>query len=305
MQNNEAEKALLARVAWLYYIDGLTQGDIGDLLNISRIKVSRMLDEGRESGLIDIRVNTFHHGCHTLEAELNARFGLKDCRVIPAVGAEKLNMRLGDAAAQYLMQKMQANNLLAVGWGETVSNAIRKLGHVARERDLSIVTLTGGVQTYVDGMRATSWDNSMYVVPAPLLVSNAALCSALAQEKSVATLLNMAVGADYKLIGIGGITDGATVVKQGVILPNEVEPLRRMGAVGDILCRFYDRDGRQLDIPLHERVVGVDLEQLRQSERVIAVAGGATKVEPILAAMRGHLFDILITDEETAGLLLA
>ncbi|AGT10730.1 sugar-binding transcriptional regulator [Paracoccus aminophilus] len=302
--NTELDDALIARVAWLYYNSGLTQSEIGEMLALSRIKVSRMLEQGRDSGLIQIRVNSLHHGCFEQEERLRQRFGLSDCRVIPEGAGAPVNARLGEAAAQYLMQKLEPGSLLAVGWGDTVSRTIRKLGHVAEERGIGLVTLTGGVQTYVDGMRTANWGHNVFVVPAPLLVSTPALSASLAAERSVATLLSMALGADYKLVGIGGIADQSTVVTQGFISPAEVEPLRRLGAVGDILCRFYDRDGRQLDLPIHERVIGVGLDKLKDSARVIGVAGGAEKVEPIRAALKGALLDILITDEATASQLL-
>ncbi|WP_236858224.1 sigma factor-like helix-turn-helix DNA-binding protein [Cereibacter sphaeroides] len=43
---SDFDEALMARVAWLYYNDGLTQNEVGEILNISRIKVSRLLDQG-------------------------------------------------------------------------------------------------------------------------------------------------------------------------------------------------------------------------------------------------------------------
>lgn len=305
--STDAEQALLARIAWLYYNDGLTQSEIGDLLSMSRIKVSRLLDSGRETGLIQIRVNTLHHGCHEAELALKERFDMTDCRVIPSVSGSHdpgLSSRLGEAAAQYLMQKLKQGQMLAAGWGETVSASLRKLGHVAQERQISLVTLTGGVQTYVDGLRAANWERNVFIVPAPLVVEDADLAARLTRERSIATLLDMAVAADFKLVGLGGLSLDSTVVKQGYITQAEVEPLRRMGAVGDVLFRFYDRDGHELDLPLHDRVIGTGVTRLRETRNVIAVAGGPDKVQPILGAARGRLFDILITDEDTARHLL-
>ena len=36
--------SLLYKVAWLYYIDGLTQKEIADRLSVSRIKIIKMLE---------------------------------------------------------------------------------------------------------------------------------------------------------------------------------------------------------------------------------------------------------------------
>lgn len=298
------DQALIARIAWLYYNDGLTQSEIGELLSMSRIKVSRLLDTGRETGLIQIRVNSLHHGCHETESALIHRYGLSDCRVIPNGAPQSHSDRLGGAAAQFLMQKLQPGNLLAVGWGETVSSAIRKLGHTAQERGIGLVTLTGGVQTYVDGMRAANWDRGIHILPAPLVVSDPALARALKSEAGIAGLLDMALSADFKLVGVGGLNATATVVRQGYIAPAEVEPLRRKGAVGDILFHFFDKAGEALDLPLHERVISVGFGRLRDTKNVIGVAGGLEKVEAIRGAVQGRLIDILITDEETGLKLL-
>lgn len=37
------EEELVARVAWCYYHDGLTQNDIGERLGLPRLKISRLL----------------------------------------------------------------------------------------------------------------------------------------------------------------------------------------------------------------------------------------------------------------------
>ncbi|MDT0684283.1 sugar-binding transcriptional regulator [Roseicyclus sp. F158] len=300
----DTDDALLARVAWLYYNDGLTQSEVGELLNISRIKVSRLLDAGRTSGLIQVRINSRQQGCLELETLMKRQFGLSDCRVIPNSSIDDVNLRLGQAAAQYLMQKLSHGETLSVGWGETVAHSIRMLGHTAQERGIGLYSLTGGVRTYVEGMREANWNRNVNVLPAPLVVSTPELAQALLQEPSISTLMARALEADYKLVGIGGLSETATVVTQGYIPAGEVDPLRRSGARGDILFRFYDRQGQDLSIPLHDRVVGVDLEQLRNTDRVIGAAGGPAKVGPILSALRGDILDILITDEPTALALL-
>lgn len=304
MTEADRDEALLARVAWLYYNDGLTQSEVGKLLSIPRIKVSRLLEAGRTSGLVQLRINSRQQGCLELEARVRQQFGLSDCRVIPESTSEDINMRVGQAAAQYLMQKLQPGDSLSVGWGETVTHSIRMLGYTAQERGIGLYSLTGGVRTYVEGMREANWHRNVNIIPAPLVLSTPELAHALTQEPSVSSLISKALEADYKLVGIGGLSETATVVTQGYLAPSEIDPLRRSGARGDILCHFYDRNGQDISLPLHDRVVGVNLEQLRQSEKVIAAAGGPTKTGPILSALRGEIIDILVTDEPTALALL-
>ncbi len=91
-----AEEELVARVAWCYYHDGLTQNDIGERLGLPRLKISRLLEKGRQSGVIRVQINSRYEGCLALESELQQRFGLKIARVLPALNTPPMNTRLGD-----------------------------------------------------------------------------------------------------------------------------------------------------------------------------------------------------------------
>jgi DNA-binding transcriptional regulator LsrR (DeoR family) len=47
----------LANIALLYYQEGLNQGQIADRLGLSRATIVNYLKEGRDRGIVDIRVN--------------------------------------------------------------------------------------------------------------------------------------------------------------------------------------------------------------------------------------------------------
>ena len=49
------EEEQVARIAWFYY-DGLTQSEISDRLGLTRLKVSRLLEKGRQSALFAYRL---------------------------------------------------------------------------------------------------------------------------------------------------------------------------------------------------------------------------------------------------------
>ena len=78
------EEELLARTAWFYYHDGLTQNEIGERLGLTRLKVSRLLEKVRQSGVIRVQINSRFEGCLSLENTLLERFGLQQIRVLPA-----------------------------------------------------------------------------------------------------------------------------------------------------------------------------------------------------------------------------
>jgi deoxyribonucleoside regulator len=75
-------------------------------------------------------------------------------------------------------------------------------------------------------------------------------------------------------------------------------------AVGDICSRFFDKDGEVCNESLNERTLGVKLEDLRNKEYSILVAGGPNKIEGIYGALKGNYANVLITDQFSAKFLL-
>ncbi len=294
------EEELLSRVAWYYYHDGMTQNEIGTRLNLSRIKISRMLERGRRMGLIHVHINSSYGGCFALENRLQELYGLDEVRVIPADTTHDSTMRLAEAASQYFMSHLKTSDLLAVGWGATVMGALQKLAQTLSYRDVSLVSLTGGVAAYIEGVASGRSSQNVHLIPAPLLVSNPDLAQQLRTERHVNDVISMAKTANYALVGIGSVEEQATLVTTGYATSSQFEAFRRQGAVGDIIAVFYDKDGNVLDLPFHQTLVGLDLDTLRNIPQVVAAASGPDKVEAIRAAAKGKHFNILITDEPTA-----
>ena len=310
----EDDEALLSRVAWYYHHDGLTQHEVGRRLGLSRIKVSRLLEKGKRSGIIGITIHSKHRGCLELETRLRERHDLTEAIVVPALepppgdAIAYVNERLAQAAASYLMPLLAEDSLLAIGWGDTVTRTVNRLGYRLGRTGASVTTLTGGVSTYVPMIGsldpALAQTQRLFMIPSPLVVSSAATAAAMLREPAVRDVLARAQQAHYALIGIGAMDEHASFVKGGYVDTNEMEGYRRNGAVGDVLGRFLDACGRVLDFAIHERIVGIDLTTLRRMRRVIGVAGGEQKIDAIRAALASGTLDVLITDESSATALL-
>ncbi|GAL37634.1 LsrR transcriptional repressor of lsr operon [Vibrio maritimus] len=68
---------------------------------------------------------------------------------------------------------------------------------------------------------------------------------------------------------------------------------------------FFDEQGNVLeDIKLHEELISIRPEKLRDIPMVIGVAGGTVKAEAILAALKGQYINALVTNEATATKIL-
>ncbi len=83
MMHDPMERGLLSRIAWAYYVEGMTQSDVANWLGISRVRVNRLLQVCRDEGYVQILVNADRAVCYELERSMEAAFGLRRAVVIP------------------------------------------------------------------------------------------------------------------------------------------------------------------------------------------------------------------------------
>lgn len=299
---------MLIKTAWYYYKENLTQNEIAEALDISRTKVVRLLERARTEGIVQFQIKGHGSNGLSIEKEFKETFQLPNAFVIPTpLDQSNLSECLSKAAAQYLQNKLQSNDLLGLGWGRAVS---RTIDYLSMEADLntSVVTLTGGVNYYLQNRKYQEGGmerfQEIHIIPAPFLASTEEMAESFLLEPSVKDILDLAKLSKYIVVGIGGVYPDATIIQEEKMTINELTFIKQQYAVGDILGQFYDAEGKVLDLPHHKRLIGTCLTTLKNMKNVIAVAGGQKKVEAIYGALKGKYIHTLITDEATAISLL-
>lgn len=298
------EDKLLTKVAWYYYIEGYTQQEIGEYLSIPRLRVNRLLDKARKAGIIQFSVREGDSKRMIVERELITQFGLKDAFVVPSpINEQDINESVAQAAAMYIHERLDKSGYINMGYGDTSSRILNHLANIC-EFPVNVVSLTGGVNYYLPNTRSSIFNAKLHLTPAPLLMASEDIVKAMEQEPSVKQIRHMATLAQMSIVGIGGVDSNATLLTNGTLNHSDVLLLSMQGAVGDMLCHFIDKDGNVIQSSLERRLMSTSLEQLKEMNNSIGVAGGNTKAEAILAALKGKYLDVLITDETTASNVL-
>jgi DNA-binding transcriptional regulator LsrR (DeoR family) len=144
-----------------------------------------------------------------------------------------------------------------------------------------------------------------HLLPAPGVTGSPEAQRAFLEDAFVKQVLARFSSVSIALVGIGSIDPSQLLSLSGnVFSPEELNRLRKEGAVGDILLRFFDEKGNAIKTSLDDRVIGMQLEQLPTLKRSVGIAGGARKLEAIRGALLGRLINVLITDRRTAERLL-
>ena len=152
---NEKRFTLLADVAEKYYLEGKDQSEIAREVGVTRSMVSRMLTEARSRGIVDIRINHPVNSDHELEEALSARFGIESVFVaaMESSRGDRLLQVLGQAGAEALKKNLQADSIIGVAWGTSVSavvDAIQPVGGLS-VKVIQLVGAQGAMNAEYDG----------------------------------------------------------------------------------------------------------------------------------------------------------
>lgn len=298
------EETLMAKIAWYYYFENMTQQTISDRMGMSRARVMKLLEKARQTGVIQFHLRKGNEDRMALEKQLIDQFHLEDALVVPAaVKKSETNANVAEAASMYIAERLQDGSVINIGYGDTPSKILNNLATMA-ESPITCVSLTGGVSYYLPDARSNVFNARLHLIPAPLIASGPDMAQAMRQESSVLEISRMISLAQLTVVGIGSMHDSATIIRSGILNNNDLLYLKMQGAQGDMLCHFLDENGRVLDTPLESRLISTPLDKLKELRHVIGVAAGDVKADAIRAALRGGYLDMLITDDTTAAQLV-
>ncbi len=298
--------------AWLYYADQLTQNEIAKRLNVARATVVNYLRQARERGIVSIQINPEAQGRTTLARRLVQAFRLEGANVIPSDDDSRLTARLGDAGARLLAERIAPGDVIGVAWGRTVLAVAEQITLARAVPGLTVVQVSGsstGSSDFSPELCTSVLSSRIHArcvnLLAPAVLSSQALRDTLLAEPVLQRQFALIRATNHILFGVGDVADGSTFRVSGIADQSEIDAYVAQGAVGVIIGRFIDADGHATTGELDSRMVGISLDELRQMPSRICVAGGAQKIDAMLATLKGGYATHLVTDTATAEALLA
>ena len=303
--------ATLVQVATLYYDENKSQQEIADQIGVSRSLIALYLKRAREQNIVRIQIVNPRDQCEDLALALQDRCGLRSVHVIPNPSSGELVLRsLGGAAARFLEGRLQDGDLIGSGWGRTIMETVNLLAP-ARPHNVEVVPLMGessftGSYTQMNQIvleMARAFSGQPYFLLAPLMVGSRALRDALLADETAKPVADRWKRLTAACIGIGAL--GAVHGQVVYLGEANVRQYLAAEAVGDIVARHFTIQGKQIQMPQDDCILGVTLEQLRSAQTVVAVAGGIGKTRAVIGALHTHLITDLILDQELAQAVLA
>ena len=302
--------AVQIAVARRYYHRDQSKVAIAKSFGLSRFQIARMLTDARRDGLVRIEIGAPGRRDRELAAALQDRLRLAKAVVVdsspgsPHMAVEHVGRALGEELAAAL----RPGAALGLAWSSTT---VAMADSLTRLRPCSVVQLAGaiyppaGMPGSVEVTRrvAQAADGDAHTVYAPLVVADADTANGLRRQPEIADVLTRARSLDIAVLSVGAWRPSASAVYD-LLSPAEQEEVAAAGVCGEISGRLFDAEGRIVQAPLSNRVIGATAADLQSVGHLVVSAHGAFRAQATRAAVRAGLVHTLVADTELATALL-
>ena len=241
-------------------------------------------------------------GLHDLEEQLKLRFHLLQVIVVPGDSdvSPITKKELGRSAAAVLRKVTLRGDTIAVTGGSTMAEVANQLVTGVHLRGNLFVPARGGLGESVElqansivSTMAKKTGGSYRLLHVPDHLENEAYQS-LMQDPTIQEIVEVIRKARIVVHGIG---EAIVMARRRKVDTQTVTGLKDEGALAEAFGYYFNKFG---EVVHKMATAGLRLEDIHQTETVIAVAGGHSKGEAIAAVLRHGHEDVLITDEAAA-----
>jgi DNA-binding transcriptional regulator LsrR (DeoR family) len=311
MNDFESEK-LLSKIARLYYLEDMNQNEIAEKFDINRVKVSRYLKKAREKKVVEIKINYPRESYHDIERQIERKYGLKECIIVPAhESPQDILKDMASALSSVLDRVLGHNDYFGVNWGLTLKGITDYL-QPKRKVKINVVPIVGGLGKIETGIHTNSIAKNFadifggigYVINTPAIVDTKEIKLALLNDSNTKEIFELTKRLSAAIFSYSDIGHESSYRKYGLIKNGELKYLKDMDIVGDVNLDFLNDKGEHVPNKISDRVIALPITEIKKIRNVIGIAYGVRKVAVTLAVLRGRIVNILVIDKNIADSII-
>ena len=302
------DRAVLVKVAEMYFYQGASQKEIGQLLSISTATVSRLLKEAYAQKIVKVEIVGINISHSDIADAIKKEYGLESVSIVntPAHCDENLLKKyIGQMAKGVLASVLNPDCTVGVGVGETIWEMIASFKVREIPFNFNVVSLMGGWSN-ATSMNAESL-NILYrmsqtlgctckALLAPSVLTNRTLKEELLKEPEIMQVTSLWPKLDVAVFGIG---PSINLSSHRSIYGEELE-----GVTGDICGWPLTNEGDVFKTELTDRLMAISPTQLMDAPVRIGIGGGKAKCANTISALKGGYLTHLVTDYDTAKFVM-
>ncbi|MBC8390657.1 MAG: hypothetical protein H8E13_21730 [Actinobacteria bacterium] len=306
------DERILARIAELFYVYGISQYEIAEKFNFSKAKVCRLIKKARKKKIIEFNIKKPEKYRIDLEKKIEDKFGLKEVVIYYGSCLIKDDDKLvfegvGSIGADYIERILKNNLNIAVGGGKTLYHTFEEINS-RKKYKINIFSTLGGISL----SRAEYQNNDLikmlsekiggicHSIYLPIMFKKIEDKELFLKENGLYEMLNNPLIIDYYIASVGPISKKSHYYTLDFFDEEFIKILQKKSICGEIGLNFFDIEGNFVKTGIEDKIINLSINKIREIKSKIIIAFGMDKITPIKGILKSEIPDILITDEPTA-----
>ncbi|MGL4875814.1 MAG: sugar-binding transcriptional regulator [Clostridium sp.] len=256
-------------------------------------------ESGKE---VTLKLESFIHelrGLYDLEVKVKEALNVKKVIIVSGDVDSNFNILkdIGKAAAKYLKSVIKEDSIIALTGGSSVREVIESFPKINKYSKVLVVPARGGMGKKVEtqantlaGDLAKKLNAQYKLLHIPENISPEIL-DTLKEGKEIKEIVQSIHNADILIYGIG---EAMKMAQKRGISEEKISKLNDLEAVGEAFGCYFNKDSKVVS---ETTAIGINISNAREVATHIAVAGGKSKVESIIATQLNNTHAVLVTDE--------
>jgi len=241
-------------------------------------------------------------GLSSIENIIKQGLEIEKVIVVPGdIDSDPLVLKeMGRVGANYVKNLICDNQIIALTGGSSVAELVNNMHRISHKSNILVVPARGGMGRVVETQANTITANlanklnaSYRLLHVPDVMSKETLETIL-NEPGIREILYSIEKTNLLIYGIGRADE---MSRRRGLSDQEVESLKKKGAVAEAFGYYFDKQGNIVE---RTSTIGVKFEDVKNIDRIVAIAGGRDKAEAIIATKTHNKHSVLITDEGAA-----
>ena len=304
----DARLKQLESVARMYYEEGLNQAQIATRLNVSRPWISRMLNQAKSLGIVEVKVHTITGGETVVLAKAVKAFGLKGGFLVPVTGDDTaVDQRLVEGALS-LIEDLHGGHL-GLGWGHIIgtmvsvleagpprTSSITDVCPMVGNRGVPIRHYHSSENTRIVAQQTNSHAHYLYT---PAIAESQRELDLLRQTDHYRTILEEWNRLDIALVNIGNYPSTPDIAS-GARFGHQ---LSTQNAVGRLVAYYYDISGHIIHSE-YDYAIQIPLDSLQRCTRIVGLCSSNTNKDALEGALNTGFLTHIVAPDPLVGSLL-
>ena len=297
----------MVQAARLYYEKDMTQNQIAKEMGISRPLVSILLTEAKACGIVTFQIHDIVDPRQLMVNQLENKFPGTQFQILPDESdMDATDNLLAKAAFQFCFHQLTDVKNVGIGWGSMLSRmtTVAEDGTVGQgHSNKNVFPLVGGIRTSYRGyhtneivrMVGEKIGMDVHYLYFPAFFDETADLEYIKRMEDFQSINQLWNDMDLALVSISNYPSYPDIG----IKYRFGNDLMKKNAVGRILAYYYDIHGNLID-PWINGAMQPDIEQLRNTKRVVAVCSSQLRPECVVGALLTNVIKTIIIPESLA-----